>query len=213
MRALERYLLLQIIDQRWREHLYDMDYLREGIHLRGFAQIDPLVAYKNEALHALPGPDELDLDGLRADDLPRRGRDRGRRTARARVPPSRPRGGSSTGGGRVSYSGGGPVGSAEALAMATAGADQGAEAYADGEVDEQELALAPEVEQRVVDEHDADRAQRPVLVRLGQEVQEVPRRVTAPPAAGTAGASNVRRMATAPRPTSPPSASRRSATS
>jgi preprotein translocase subunit SecA len=48
MRALERYLLLQIIDQRWREHLYDMDYLREGIHLRGFAQIDPLVAYKNE---------------------------------------------------------------------------------------------------------------------------------------------------------------------
>ena len=49
MRALERYLILQIIDQRWREHLYDMDYLREGIHLRGFAQIDPLVAYKNEA--------------------------------------------------------------------------------------------------------------------------------------------------------------------
>src|SRR4029079_7566300 len=49
MRALERYLLLQIIDQRWREHLYDMDYLREGIHLRSFAQIDPLVAYKNEA--------------------------------------------------------------------------------------------------------------------------------------------------------------------
>jgi preprotein translocase subunit SecA len=49
MRALERYLLLQIIDQRWREHLYDMDYLREGIHLRGFAQLDPLVAYKNEA--------------------------------------------------------------------------------------------------------------------------------------------------------------------
>ena len=48
MRALERFLLLQIIDQRWREHLYDMDYLREGIHLRGFAQIDPLVAYKNE---------------------------------------------------------------------------------------------------------------------------------------------------------------------
>ena len=39
---------MQIIDQRWREHLYDMDYLREGIHLRGFAQIDPLVAYKNE---------------------------------------------------------------------------------------------------------------------------------------------------------------------
>jgi preprotein translocase subunit SecA len=49
MRALERFLLLQIIDERWREHLFDMDYLREGIHLRGFAQIEPIVAYKNEA--------------------------------------------------------------------------------------------------------------------------------------------------------------------
>ena len=49
MRALERYLLLTIIDERWREHLYDMDYLQLGIHLRGFAQIEPLVAYKNEA--------------------------------------------------------------------------------------------------------------------------------------------------------------------
>ena len=48
MRFLERQILLQIIDNRWREHLYEMDYLREGIHLRGFAQIDPLVAYKNE---------------------------------------------------------------------------------------------------------------------------------------------------------------------
>ena len=48
MRNLERAILLQIIDNRWREHLYEMDYLREGIHLRGFAQIDPLVAYKNE---------------------------------------------------------------------------------------------------------------------------------------------------------------------
>jgi preprotein translocase subunit SecA len=49
MRQVERYLLLSIIDQRWREHLYDMDYLREGIHLRGYAQIEPIVAYKNEA--------------------------------------------------------------------------------------------------------------------------------------------------------------------
>ncbi len=48
MRHLERSILLNVIDNRWREHLFDMDYLREGIHLRGFAQIDPLVAYKNE---------------------------------------------------------------------------------------------------------------------------------------------------------------------
>ena len=49
MGQLERFLLLQIIDERWREHLFDVDSLREGIHLRGFVQIDPLVAYKNEA--------------------------------------------------------------------------------------------------------------------------------------------------------------------
>ncbi len=48
MRYLERSILLGVIDNRWREHLFDMDYLREGIHLRGFAQLDPLVAYKNE---------------------------------------------------------------------------------------------------------------------------------------------------------------------
>jgi preprotein translocase subunit SecA len=48
IREIERQILLRIIDQRWREHLYEMDYLREGIHLRGFAQQDPLVAYKNE---------------------------------------------------------------------------------------------------------------------------------------------------------------------
>ena len=55
MRALERFILLQIIDERWREHLHDMDYLREGIHLRGFAQIDPLVAYKNEGFEMFTG--------------------------------------------------------------------------------------------------------------------------------------------------------------
>ena len=84
MRALERYLLLQIIDQRWREHLYDMDYLREGIHLRGFAQIEPIVAYKNEAFTLFTGPDEQRLGRLRADDLQRRGRGRGRERRRRR---------------------------------------------------------------------------------------------------------------------------------
>ncbi|HEX7437886.1 MAG TPA: preprotein translocase subunit SecA, partial [Caldimonas sp.] len=48
MRELERHVLLEIIDERWREHLNDMDYLREGIHLRGFAEVQPIVAYKNE---------------------------------------------------------------------------------------------------------------------------------------------------------------------
>jgi preprotein translocase subunit SecA len=48
MRDLERYIVLQVVDTRWREHLENMDYMREGIHLRGMAQKDPLVEYRNE---------------------------------------------------------------------------------------------------------------------------------------------------------------------
>ena len=48
MRDLERYIVLQVVDIRWREHLENMDYMREGIHLRGMAQKDPLVEYRNE---------------------------------------------------------------------------------------------------------------------------------------------------------------------
>jgi len=47
-RELEQHVMLQIIDQRWRQHLGEMDYLREGIHLRGIAQTDPLVAWQRE---------------------------------------------------------------------------------------------------------------------------------------------------------------------
>ncbi|MDX6648762.1 MAG: preprotein translocase subunit SecA [Solirubrobacteraceae bacterium] len=160
MRALERYLLLETIDQRWREHLFDMDYLREGIHLRGFAQIDPLVAYKNEAftlfedlMHAIWSDFarmiynvEVEVDGEEG--------------GAGGAIPSRPAGGSSTAGGSVSYSGGGPIGSAEAIAMAGAGIAQGeqahdqaaAAAYEGPGGDEQELSLAPVVEQRRVEE-------------------------------------------------------------
>src|SRR4029078_10536590 len=48
MRDLERFIVLQTVDIRWREHLENMDYMREGIHLRGMAQKDPLVEYRNE---------------------------------------------------------------------------------------------------------------------------------------------------------------------
>jgi preprotein translocase subunit SecA len=48
MRQLERWVLLQTIDVRWREHLYNMDYLREGIHLRALGQKDPLSEYRLE---------------------------------------------------------------------------------------------------------------------------------------------------------------------
>jgi preprotein translocase subunit SecA len=47
-RQLERNIMLSIIDQRWRQHLVEMDYLREGIHLRGIAQTDPLNAWQRE---------------------------------------------------------------------------------------------------------------------------------------------------------------------
>jgi preprotein translocase subunit SecA len=48
MREIERYLILQIVDRRWREHLENMDYLRDGIHLRAMAQKDPLTEYRAE---------------------------------------------------------------------------------------------------------------------------------------------------------------------
>ncbi len=48
MRELERYVILQVVDTRWREHLENMDYLREGVHLRAMAQKDPLVEYRGE---------------------------------------------------------------------------------------------------------------------------------------------------------------------
>jgi preprotein translocase subunit SecA len=47
-RQVERYVILQVVDQRWREHLENMDYLREGVHLRAMAQKDPLVEYRHE---------------------------------------------------------------------------------------------------------------------------------------------------------------------
>jgi preprotein translocase subunit SecA len=49
MRHLERMVYLQIIDSKWKEHLYAMDSLREGIGLRAYGQRDPLVEYKREA--------------------------------------------------------------------------------------------------------------------------------------------------------------------
>ena len=47
-RELERKILLSVLDRKWREHLYEMDYLQEGIGLRAMAQRDPLVEYQKE---------------------------------------------------------------------------------------------------------------------------------------------------------------------
>jgi preprotein translocase subunit SecA len=63
MRDLERVVLLNITDTKWREHLYEMDYLQEGIHLRSYAQRDPLSEYQREAFDMFT---EL-TDSIRAD--------------------------------------------------------------------------------------------------------------------------------------------------
>ncbi len=49
MQQLETMIMLQSVDEKWMDHLYELDYLREGIHLRSYAQKDPLIEYKQEA--------------------------------------------------------------------------------------------------------------------------------------------------------------------
>ena len=156
MRTLERYLLLQIIDQRWREHLYDMDYLREGIHLRGFAQIEPIVAYKNEAFTLFQDlmntiwsdfarmiyNVEVEIEGEDADGA-----------AAAAAGRRRPRG--------ARVLGRHVRGPAERVRRGVRG--RGRRGAGDRDAAARRRARPA-------------RPQRPVLVRVGQEVQEVPRR-------------------------------------
>jgi preprotein translocase subunit SecA len=152
MRSLERYLLLDIIDQRWQEHLYDMDYLEKGIGLRSFAQIEPIIAYKNEAYT------------LFQDLMQTIWTDFARLVFNVQVEveeedgaaPERytPRSGSSTRSGSVSYSGPAQAqSSALAIQAAAVPVDQAVQAYRDGVVEEEELAPV-HVEQRKLDEHD-----------------------------------------------------------
>jgi preprotein translocase subunit SecA len=149
MRALERYLLLDIIDSKWREHLHDMDYLRQGIHLRGFAQIEPLVAYKNEAFTLFQ-----DLMNSIWSDFARMVYNvevtiEGENGHEAVPPPPAPRrgAGSTTGRGSLSYSGG-TLEQPSVYAMAGSGtAGQPGEPYLD-----EEAEPMPVVQQRVVAE-------------------------------------------------------------
>ncbi|HTC59175.1 MAG TPA: preprotein translocase subunit SecA [Solirubrobacteraceae bacterium] len=154
--ALERFLILQIIDERWREHLYDMDYLREGIHLRGFAQIDPLVAYKNEAF-TLFGDlmNSVWVDFTRMIFNVQVSVD-GQNGGGGGAPvPAFAASGNSTRAGRVSYSGGSSAMGAGAIAAAAAAAGPGAAAY---EGEGEPVEALPVVEQRVTDsEHEVGR--------------------------------------------------------
>ena len=152
-----------------------MDYLQHGIGLRGLAQMDPLVAYKNEAYELFQ-----DLMNSIWADFARliyhvevTIHDANGQPMAPQQPPRRSGSSSSssaTGGGRVTYSGGNSAAGAMAMAAA-AGGEQAARSLRRG-------GAAEPVQQRRRRRGPADRAQRPVLVRLGQEVQEVPRRLS-----------------------------------
>ena len=85
MRALERFMLLQIIDERWREHLHDMDYLREGIHLPRLRPDRSAGGLQERGLRDVHGAHEQRLGRVRSLHLQRRGRGRGGAAARAAV--------------------------------------------------------------------------------------------------------------------------------
>jgi preprotein translocase subunit SecA len=65
MREIERRVVLSVLDAKWREHLYEMDYLREGISLRAMAQRDPLVEYQREGFELLSAM----MDAIKEDSV------------------------------------------------------------------------------------------------------------------------------------------------
>ncbi|MEO6956658.1 MAG: preprotein translocase subunit SecA [Antricoccus sp.] len=65
MREVERQVLLSVLDRKWREHLYEMDYMREGIHLRAMAQRDPVTEYKREGFEMFTTM----LDGIKEESV------------------------------------------------------------------------------------------------------------------------------------------------
>jgi preprotein translocase subunit SecA len=65
MRELERRVMLSVLDRKWREHLYEMDYLREGIGLRAYSQRDPLVEYQREGFELF----STMMDGIKEESV------------------------------------------------------------------------------------------------------------------------------------------------
>ena len=161
MRELERYMILQVVDTRWREHLENMDYLREGVHLRAMAQKDPLVEYTPRAHQHVRGAEPA----RSARRSCSRSSTRSSRREDADSAAARQRHRRTTARSQYSHE---ALAGADAIAAAFGGnggggdvAGRGAAAHAAG----------------VVARQGEDRPQRPLLVRLRQEVQEVPRRV------------------------------------
>ncbi|GAB3773651.1 preprotein translocase subunit SecA [Nocardioides ginsengisegetis] len=65
LRELERRVVLSVLDRKWREHLYEMDYLREGIYLRAYSQRDPLVEYQREGFDMFAAM----MDGIKEESV------------------------------------------------------------------------------------------------------------------------------------------------
>ena len=160
MREVERQVMLRIIDQRWREHLEEMDYLKEGINLRAMGQKDPLTEWQREGYEMFGAMMKaiaqdfvryvMHVQVVQKDtptlDAPRCS------TCRPRPATMRQTRRASTG-----RAHGGGRGRPPAVSGSGAGADQQAHDRREGRLRE-------------------DPAQRAVPVRLGQEVQAVPRR-------------------------------------
>ena len=78
MRELERRVVLSVLDRKWREHLYEMDYLQEGIGLRAMAQRDPLVEYQREGFDMFAAMMDAHQGGVGRLPVQPRGPGRGR---------------------------------------------------------------------------------------------------------------------------------------
>ena len=196
MRAVERAVMLQVVDVRWKDHLLDMDYLQEGIHLRALGQRDPLAEYKTEGFElfedmldgvrqsvvtTLMKNSPEDLAVLRRHDLRpadagdellerRRPRLRRRRSPAPRWRPARsPR----------------PAATAATARRPPPRARRPWRRSRRSAQAPRRRAAAPRRAE--------GRPQRPLLVRQRQEVQEVPRRLRASPAPCNAVAARLRR--------------------
>jgi len=121
LRQLERRVLLTVIDRQWREHLYEMDYLKEGIGLRAMGQRDPLVEYQREGYNLFQAMDE----GIKDETV--------RMLFRVEVKPKEPAEEAAVSAGvTVENAAGAATGAGAALAGATAGAAGGAAAGGGG---------------------------------------------------------------------------------
>ena len=170
MRHVERDVVLRQLDQHWRDHLAAMDYLRQGIHLRGYAQKDYRYEYKREAFElftAMLGRVKYDSRrDARARRDPHAGADRSRGGRAARTPDARAAGAARRGADRDSHR------DARPGSGAAAGSGRGRSAARPSLVARRRAASS---RRAVRARRSQGRAQRAVSVRLGTQVQAMPR--------------------------------------